>query len=117
MGSRTDLDRSAGNLTTVVQSFLVPICVTYVISDPQSLHALVVVSQCRSVMSQNFVMRRGRDSSVVQRWATGLLRGVSSLGRGNFSLHQSVQTGSGAHPTSYPMGNRGSFSGGKAAEA
>jgi hypothetical protein len=34
---------------------------------------------------------------------------------GNFSLHHRVQTGSGAQPASYPMGTRGSFSGGKAA--
>jgi hypothetical protein len=36
---------------------------------------------------------------------------------GNFSLHHRVQTGSGAHPPSYPMGTKGSFPGGKAAEA
>jgi hypothetical protein len=30
----------------------------------------------------------------------------------NFSLHHRVQNGSGAHPASYPMGNRGSFPGG-----
>jgi hypothetical protein len=30
-------------------------------------------------------------------------------GAGNFSLHQRVQTSSGAHPASYPMGTRGSF--------
>jgi hypothetical protein len=36
---------------------------------------------------------------------------------GNFSLHHPVQNGSGAHPASYPMGTRGSFPGGKAAEA
>jgi hypothetical protein len=36
---------------------------------------------------------------------------------GNFSLHHRVQTGSGAHPASYPMGTRGSFPGGKAAGA
>jgi hypothetical protein len=35
-------------------------------------------------------------------------------GAGNFSLHNRVQNGSGAHPASYPMGTRGSFSGGKA---
>jgi hypothetical protein len=34
---------------------------------------------------------------------------------GNFSLHHRVQNGSGAHPASYPMGTRGSFTGGKAA--
>jgi hypothetical protein len=34
---------------------------------------------------------------------------------GNFSLHHSVQNGSGVHPAFYPMGIRGSFPGGKAA--
>jgi hypothetical protein len=38
-------------------------------------------------------------------------------GAGNFSLRHRVQTGSGAHPTSYRMGTGGSFPGGKAAEA
>jgi hypothetical protein len=34
-----------------------------------------------------------------------------------FSLHHRIQNGSGAHPTSYPMGTRGSFLGVKAAGA
>jgi hypothetical protein len=34
----------------------------------------------------------------------------------DFSLLHSVQTGSGAHPASYPMGNEGSFPWSKAAE-
>jgi hypothetical protein len=39
-------------------------------------------------------------------------------GAGNFSLsHRCVQNGSGAHPASYPMGTRGSFSGVKATGA
>jgi hypothetical protein len=38
-------------------------------------------------------------------------------GAGNFSLGHRVQTGSGAHPASYPMGTGGSFPGGKAAGA
>jgi hypothetical protein len=37
-----------------------------------------------------------------------------AAGAGNFSLHHRVQNGSGAHPASYPMGNRSSFPGGKA---
>jgi hypothetical protein len=41
----------------------------------------------------------------------------SRRGLGNFFLHHRVQNGSGAHPTSYPMGTRGSFTGGKAAGA
>jgi len=36
---------------------------------------------------------------------------------GNFSLHHRIQTASGAHPASYPMGTRGSFPGIKAARA
>jgi hypothetical protein len=40
-----------------------------------------------------------------------------TAGAGNFSLHHRVQTGSGAHPVSYPMGRRGSLPGGKAAGA
>jgi hypothetical protein len=39
------------------------------------------------------------------------------VGAGNFSLHHCVQNGSGAHPASYPVGTRGSFSGGKVAGA
>jgi hypothetical protein len=38
-------------------------------------------------------------------------------GAGNFSLHRCVQNGSGAHPASYPMGNRSSFPGGQVAGA
>jgi hypothetical protein len=38
-------------------------------------------------------------------------------GAGNFSLHHSVQNGSGSHPASYPMGVTGCFPGGKAAGA
>jgi hypothetical protein len=38
-------------------------------------------------------------------------------GAGNFSLRQRVQTGSGAHLASYPMGTKGSFLGSKAAGA
>jgi hypothetical protein len=36
-------------------------------------------------------------------------------GAGNFSLHYRVINGSGVYPACYPMGTRGSFSGGKAA--
>jgi hypothetical protein len=57
------------------------------------------------------------DSSVGT--ATRLRAGRSSRVRfleeaGNISLRHGVQTGSGAHPDSYPMGKRGSFPGGKA---
>jgi hypothetical protein len=42
---------------------------------------------------------------------------IVPAGAGNFSLHHRVQTGSGAHPASYPMGSRGLFLWGKAVGA
>jgi hypothetical protein len=61
-----------------------------------------------------FLISQG--SSVVQ---CGIRAGWSEIqvpaGNGNFFLYHCVQTGSGAHPASYPMGNSGSFLGGKAA--
>jgi hypothetical protein len=42
-----------------------------------------------------------------------LVGGSSPAGAGNFSPHPHVQTGSGAHPASYPVGIRGSFPGDK----
>jgi hypothetical protein len=44
-------------------------------------------------------------------------RGVGVRVGSEFSLLHVVQTGSGAHPASYPMGTGGSFPGGKAAGA
>jgi len=53
--------------------------------------------------------------------ATRLRAGQSMVrlpvGAGNFSLHHRVQTVSGAHLASYPIGTRGSFLVGKAAGA
>jgi hypothetical protein len=62
-----------------------------------------------------------RDSSVGMALGYGLYDRGSRVrfpaGAGNFSLHHHVNNGSGAHPASYPMGTRGSFSGCKAAGA
>jgi hypothetical protein len=50
--------------------------------------------------------------------ATGWTAGVRfPAGVRDISLRHSVQTGSGAHPASYPMGTGVSFSEGKAAGA
>jgi hypothetical protein len=67
----------------------------------------------------SIVFRKRGDSSV------GIAQGYGQVDRssrvrfparaGNFSLHHRVQNGSGVHPTSYPVGTRGSFPGGKAA--
>jgi hypothetical protein len=64
---------------------------------------------------------KSRDSSVGIALGYGLDDRGSRVpfppGAGNFSLHHRVQNSSGAHPASYPMDTRGSFLGGKAAEA
>jgi hypothetical protein len=58
---------------------------------------------------------RVRIAQSVQRLATGWTEFNSQAEAENFSLHHCIQTASGAHPTSYPMGTGGSFSGIKAA--
>jgi hypothetical protein len=64
---------------------------------------------------------QSRDSSVSIELGYGLDDWGSRVqflaGAGNFSLHHCIQNGSEAHPASYPMGTRGSFSGGKVARA
>jgi hypothetical protein len=56
---------------------------------------------------------KSRDSSVGIALGYGLDDWGSRVrfpaGAGNFSLHHRVQNGSGAHPTSYPMGTKGPF--------
>jgi hypothetical protein len=58
---------------------------------------------------------------IIQWYSSGLWAGWSvvrvAAGAGNSSHPPSIQTGSGAHPASYPMGKGGSFPGGKAAVA
>jgi hypothetical protein len=65
--------------------------------------------------------RQSRGSSVGTALGYGLddrgSRDRFQAGDENFSLHHRVQNGSVAHPASFPMVNRGSFAGGKAAEA
>jgi hypothetical protein len=58
-------------------------------------------------------------SPVAAAWiTTGWTAGVQFLaGARDFSLLHVVQTGSGTHPASSPMGNCGSVPGGNAAEA
>jgi hypothetical protein len=60
-------------------------------------------------------------AGIDQWYSAGLRAGWSgvrvSVGAGNSSPYHGVQTVFGAHPASYPMGNRGSFSVSKAAGA
>jgi hypothetical protein len=51
--------------------------------------------------------------SVAPWQATGWTPGVGFLAGADVSLLHNVQTGSGAHPASYPMSTGGSFSVGK----
>jgi hypothetical protein len=59
-----------------------------------------------------------RDSSVGIAFGYGMgdrgSRVRFPVWAGNYFPHHHVQNGSGAHPTSYPMGIRGSFPGDKA---
>jgi hypothetical protein len=59
-------------------------------------------------------------AGITQWYGAGLRAGCSGVrvpvAAGNFSHHR-IQTGSGIHPSAYPVGTRGSFPGGKAAGA
>jgi hypothetical protein len=70
---------------------------------------------------EKLVTDSSRGSSIGIALGYGLdnrgFRVRSPAGAGNFSLHHPVRNSSGAHPASYPMGNRGSFPGGKATGA
>jgi hypothetical protein len=60
-----------------------------------------------------------RDGSIDLAISYGLNKRMIGVrfaaGAGNFSVRHHVQTSSGAHPASYPMGTEGSFCRGKAA--
>jgi hypothetical protein len=56
--------------------------------------------------------RRGSSVSIIDNLTTNWTNGVRSpVGAKNFSPSHCVQTRSGAHPVSYPMGTGGPFSG------
>jgi hypothetical protein len=70
-------------------------------------------------MQLPFFLNKSRDSSVGIALGYGMDDRGSRVrfpaGAWNFSLHHRVQSGSGAHPASSPMGTTGSFPEGKAA--
>jgi hypothetical protein len=96
---------------------------------PAFLTILFISSYTRSPASEigighnhyTGISNKSRDSSVGIALGYGLDDWSSRIrfpaGAENFSLHHRVQNGSGAHPSSYPMGTRGSLPGGKAARA
>jgi hypothetical protein len=79
------------------------------------------ISLCYIIYAMSVINGEGAGiAQSVWRLATGwMTEGLEfgSLYGQEFSVLHVVQTGSGVHPTSYPMGNGGSFLGGKAAEA
>jgi hypothetical protein len=112
--------------------FQTPLNFTRTLQAARSSETLVSATSLHDVTPQEnhdlnrtsvpyFSLYKSRDSSV------GIVLGYElddrrsrvrfSAGAGNFSLHHRVQNGSGAHPASYPMGSRGSFSEDKAAGA
>jgi hypothetical protein len=78
--------------------------------------SLGLISKVKNLLKYN-----SRNSSVGTATNYGLddrMNGVRiPAGAGDFSLRHRVQTGSGAHQVSYPVGTGGSFPGGKAAGA
>jgi hypothetical protein len=86
----------------------------------QMANFLILLECCHFLFGLDF-NKESHDSSVGIALGYGLDDWGSRIqflvGAGNVSLHHCVQNSSGAHPASYLMGTRGSFSGGKAAGA
>jgi hypothetical protein len=86
--------------------------------DPWQSCAVLII---RPVLTNFHIVLLPLGSGMSQWYSAGLRAvwlGVRvPTGAGNFSRHHRVQTGSGAHPASYPMGTRASFPGGKATGA
>jgi hypothetical protein len=59
-------------------------------------------------------MSRGSSGSIVSDYGLDDRGSIPNRGTGDFSCSPCIQTVSGAHPASYPMGTWGSFPGGKA---
>jgi hypothetical protein len=76
---------------------------------------------CSFLITRGYTSYKFRTVKIIvsQWYSAGLRAGWSGArvpaGAGNFSLHHRVQTGSQAHPASYPVGIRDSYPGGKAA--
>jgi hypothetical protein len=78
-----------------------------------------LLSLCNPGYDEKVVIYGEMEAGIVQWYSSGPRAGWSGVpvlvGAGNI-FHHSVQTGSEAHPASYPMGTSGSFLGGKATE-
>jgi hypothetical protein len=105
------------NTTIPCQS---PFCQELIFTYPRFYICSVSIRGIITLCIYHLWLVQSRDSAV--GIATGY--GLDDRGVGvrvqegqEFSLLHVVQTGSGVHPTSYPMGNVGSFLGGRAAGA
>jgi hypothetical protein len=104
--------------TTIDPKFVKKYCASYSLLN--ALHSQYN-SRCflSHILQGLFQCIKSRDSPVGIALGYGLDRRCSRVrfpaGAGDFSLHHSVQNGSGAHSASYPMGTRVSFPGGKTA--
>jgi hypothetical protein len=79
----------------------------------------VIVFTCsETVPLITYIKKSSWDSSISVVMGCGLGdRGLIPGRAGDFPLLHSIQTGSGAHPASYPVGTGGSFPGGEVAGA
>jgi hypothetical protein len=77
-------------------------------SNPTNIYTNCTYFTCSPIQSA-----RGSSGSIVSDYGLDDRGLIPDRGRG-FSSSPCVQTGSGAHPASYPMGTGGPFPGGKA---
>jgi hypothetical protein len=103
-------------------AILIIIIIIIIITTTTTTTTIIITTTIMVIISLNHMYYTyvSRDSPVGMALGYGLddrgCRVRFLEGSGHFSLHHRFQNGSGAHPASYPMGTRGSFPGGKAAD-
>jgi hypothetical protein len=77
---------------------------------------LYYVIKCKFILNTYIYVRGGSSGSIVSDYGLDdrAIKVRSRTGEEDFSSSPCVQTGSGAHPVSYPLSSGGSFPGSKA---
>jgi hypothetical protein len=102
---------------TVFEKYVAKVELKSIVEDKTRAGGCVGITQNLWIFSFNGDNSAVTGAGTAQWYSAGLRAGWwvrIPAEVGNFSRHR-VQTGSGAHPASYPMGTRGSLPGGKAA--
>jgi hypothetical protein len=89
--------------TSILQEFI-KFKKMFILTDAHNIQKWLKYLKCKSILKLKSCVS---SDTIVMGW----MDGVQFLAGERFSFLHSIQTGSGAHPASYPIGTRGNFPG------